>query len=101
MIKVDVGEPTAETPQGLAQKIVQGTGGVILPEPVNFDGTTGVSVMTNSKDLKMPKHFVILMRRGKVYLVMVAETEGTDVLNAMQKILDTWKWRDQNPGQSM
>ncbi len=92
MLKVDVGAPAAESPRRLAELFAQNAGGTVQAEEINFDGATGVSVMTDSKTLEVPKHIVAIFHDGNAYLVMVGATEGTDVLSAMHTVLDTWKW---------
>jgi len=94
MLKVDVGTPTAPTPEALARQFAQSTGGKVLPQGVDFDGVPGVGVMTASKTMDMPKNVVVLFRNEQVYLVMVAAVEGTDVLGAMSTIRYSWKWKE-------
>src|SRR5205823_85467 len=91
MIKVDVGKPSAPSAKALA-KALAGEGGTIYPDPVPIDGSDGIKVETTSTDMSRPKFAIVVFREGKVYLIMAAQKSGTDVSDAQNQIVKSWKW---------
>lgn len=95
MIKVDVGTPVAPTSSDLADSFAQGSNGTVSPEPILLDGVSGHKVSTPSKSLETPREVIIVYRDGKVYLLMAAGVEGSDVSAAIAEVAKSWKWTSQ------
>lgn len=94
MIKIDVGVPTCPTVQETADSFARGGKGRVSPDAVNVDGEKGVRVATSSRSMSVPREVVVIYRNGKVYLVMAGALDGTEVSEALEQVLSTWKWAD-------
>src|SRR5205085_3504321 len=91
VIMVDVGKPVKPTEREMAQSMA-GDDGTILPSPVDLDGIEAMRVETSSRDATRPRYCVVVIREGRLYLVMAAEAHGTDVAGAFEHVLKTWRW---------
>jgi hypothetical protein len=95
MIMVDVGKPAAPSAKELAQALA-GKDGKVHADPVQVDGSEGIKVETTSQDLSRPKYAVVVFRDEKVYLIMAAQMPGTNVSQALDQVIKSWKWRKHN-----
>jgi len=93
VVMVDVGRPTLPDARQAARAIVGATGEV-LPEPARVDGAEGVRAGAKTADLSKPRHVVVVYRGGKVYIIMGGAAGGTDVSDAFERVLKTWRWTD-------
>jgi hypothetical protein len=93
MILVDVGKPTASARE-LAQSLA-GKDGKIYPDKVAVDGVDGIKVESTSDNLSRPKYAVVVLRDSKVYLIMAAQLPGTNVSEALNQIVKSWKWKQE------
>jgi hypothetical protein len=91
MIKVDVGKPAASSAKALAA-VLAGNDGKVDGNLVSVDGSEGIKVETPSTDMSRPKYAVVIFRGQKAYLIMAAQKRGTDVSEAMDEVIKTWRW---------
>jgi hypothetical protein len=91
LLMVDVGKAAAPSAMDLAKSLA-GRDGRVLPEPVAVDQEEGVRVEMPSVDLSRPRCAVVVFRNGKAYLIMAAAMKGTDITDAFEEVLKTWKW---------
>ncbi len=91
MIMVDVGKPTASAKE-LAQALA-GKDGKIYPDPVAVDGVEGIKVESTSDNMSRPKFAFVVVRDSKVYLIMASQLPGTNVSEALDQVVKSWKWK--------
>ncbi len=92
MIKVDVGAPSAPTPQQLAESFANSAGGSISSEERILDGSPAAVATTPSSDLSKPQTMIIVYREGKAYLLMASAVQGNDINDAISQVCLSWKW---------
>jgi hypothetical protein len=91
MIMVDVGKPAASAKE-LAQSLA-GKDGKIYPDKVSVDGVEGIKIESTSDNMSRPKYAVVVIRDSKVYLIMAAQLPRTNVSEALDQIVKSWKWK--------
>ncbi len=94
MIKIDVGLPVYPTAYETAESFVRSAEGQVSPDAVNVDGEKGVRVVIRSNSMAVPREVVVIFRQGHAYLVMAGAVDGTEVSEAIEEMLSTWKWED-------
>ena len=87
MIMVDVGKPALPTANDVIKKFTGKDG-----TPTTVDGVEAVRGETKSTDLSEPRHVVALMRDGRIVMIMAAGASGTNIGDAYEQVLKTWRW---------
>lgn len=91
VIMVDVGKP-AGSAQELA-KALAGKDGKVFPNKVVVDKVEGIKLESTSENLLRPKFAVVVFRDSKAYLIMAAQKPGTNVSDAFDQAVKSWKWK--------
>lgn len=91
LLMVDVGKPASPDAMEIAKSLA-GRDGSVLPQKVAVDHDEGIRIETPSVDLSRPRIAVVVMRQEKVYLIMAAAVEGTDISRAFEEVIKTWRW---------
>ena len=93
MIKVDVGPPASPDPKAIADSLARDFGGSVQPETADLDGQRDVQVLASSpKPGLSSKKAIVVIRRGKLYLLMAGAVAGTEISDAFEQIRKSWKW---------
>jgi len=91
MLMVDVGKPVDEDPVKIA-RMLAGKDGKVDPKPIQIDGVAGYRVQTTSNDFSRPHLGIVIMRGGKMYLIMAARKNGFDTSKALETVVESWRW---------
>jgi hypothetical protein len=94
MIKVDVGSAALPSAAAMASSFAKSAGGQVAPETSDFDGESAAKATTLSTSMETPQEMLIIFRKGKAYLVMVAALQGVSVTDALEQVRSTWKWAE-------
>jgi hypothetical protein len=93
LLKVDVGKPVGPNALKTAQTLA-GADGRVLPDRISLDGVEAIRVETPSKDFSRPHLAAVAIRDGRLYLVMAAAENGSDITDAFDHVVKTWHWNE-------
>ena len=94
MVKIDVGLPVAPTAKETAEAFAaQGTEKTVI-EPAALDGAEGFEVQVDGTGLDRPQRMLVVLKEGRLYLLMAASESTVDVIPVYEQLKQSWKWKD-------
>jgi hypothetical protein len=94
MIKVDVGKPVVNDCTGVAKKFADDLGGAAKQEAIVVDGEKGIRVTFTkaAPTLAQPTDVVVMMREGRLFLIMGAAKSHGVIAEPLETIIRSWQW---------
>lgn len=94
MIKVDVGRPLDPGVDVTAEGLAEAWGGVVLKGETTLDGERALVIRSEHRGTGLqPVEGIAVFRNDRLYLIMGGVTEGHSVVDAVEKIRESWKWK--------
>lgn len=94
MIKVDVGRSPAPSVDVAVEGLAEMWGGEVLKGETTLDGERALVIRSEHRGTGLqPVEGIAVFRNDRLYLIMGGVTEGHSVVDAVEKIRESWKWK--------
>jgi amino acid transporter len=94
MIKVDVGRPVDPSVDVAVEGLAEMWGGEVLKGETTLDGERALVIRSEHRGTGLqPVEGIAVFRNDRFYLIMGGMTEWHSVVDAVEEIRESWKWK--------